>query len=466
MFPKQAVDGDSGAIMRGTRVEPAKFAFIVMFTLSVLLAFLMPPFQNPDETAHFLRAEQASAGSLIGHRFADTSGGFVDPGIKSAGDAFEGMPFDPKTKMTWARFDKALMAEWGGEPAETDFLNTAVYPPFLYAPAILAIWIGKGLGLKVVFTLYLSRLFQALATAALIRAALPLFGGRWPGFAVLLSLPMTAAMAGALSQDGPMIGLATLCGATMATAVENGDLDPRRLTVAAVAFSLISMARPPYLPLALLLPMTARRKGTGFLLFAAVAAATVGWTALMVRDVVAYPHFDWGTPDPKAQLEFMLANPFAVAKAYATTVTALGWGWLRQLVGILGWLDTKLPAFMYGIGPIVLLAGLPLRFERRRNGHPGRPMIGWGVAALVLAFIGAMFSSLYLAWCAVGAPRVWGVQGRYFLPVLLITMPFLPTFRPEAESVWSKRLHGLLFAWPVLAMAATVWAVAARYYAG
>src|SRR5258707_15757554 len=57
---------------------------------TVFLAINMPPFQNPDEPSHFLRAAQLADGGLVGTRFSTTgadglshltAGGLGEPGI-------------------------------------------------------------------------------------------------------------------------------------------------------------------------------------------------------------------------------------------------------------------------------------------------------------------------------------------------------------------------------------------------
>jgi hypothetical protein len=66
-------------------------------TATGLLATNMPPFQNPDELAHFLRAAQLADGVPIGTRYQQTqadgsqqitSGGKADPALLMAFEPF------------------------------------------------------------------------------------------------------------------------------------------------------------------------------------------------------------------------------------------------------------------------------------------------------------------------------------------------------------------------------------------
>ena len=57
----------------------------------------MPPFQNPDETAHFHRVDQIAHGGIIAVRFAAgvASGGMVDLGPDAVERILGGVAFHP-----------------------------------------------------------------------------------------------------------------------------------------------------------------------------------------------------------------------------------------------------------------------------------------------------------------------------------------------------------------------------------
>ena len=55
---------------------------VVALPLVIWFACWMPAFQNPDEWAHFSRADQISRGVFVGERFGTTaSGGWTDKAI-------------------------------------------------------------------------------------------------------------------------------------------------------------------------------------------------------------------------------------------------------------------------------------------------------------------------------------------------------------------------------------------------
>ena len=78
--------------------------FLVYGLVAVgLLAVIMPPYQNPDEVAHFMRAEAISEGGVIGARFPTIGGGgVIDFGIERSAAIFEPLKFHPERKVTRA----------------------------------------------------------------------------------------------------------------------------------------------------------------------------------------------------------------------------------------------------------------------------------------------------------------------------------------------------------------------------
>ncbi len=117
-----------------------------------------------------------------------------------------------------------------------------------------------------------------------------------------------------------------------------------------------------------------------------------------------------------------------------TDLRELGVNHLREMIGVFGWLNFPLPWFLV-LGFLLLLAlGVCLL-------EPGTLRLSWPMRALFFAtalagFVAAEFA-IYSMWNAVGAPRVQGFQGRYFLPLL----PFLLI---SLANDWLRRVPRML----------------------
>ena len=87
----------------------------------------------------------------------------------------------------------------------------------------------------------------------------------------------------------------------------------------------------------------------------------------------------------------------------------------RQLIGVLGWLDTGLRDWSYPILSVLLIASaiVPLPLDRSTR---------YRAAIICLLAVAAYFLAIYLifflTWTPADATEIWGVQGRYFLVAL------------------------------------------------
>ena len=176
-----------------------------------LLSCNIPPFQNADEVAHALRADQISHGRLIGRRIGrDASGGLVDKALLDAFWPFAPLISKPDAKTDAAMYAASAVLHWDGAEVEADFANTAVYPPIFYLPDVLAIWAGKGAGLSVLDTLYLARFCTALVSMVLTASGIAAAGVAAPWIFAVATLPMSLSLMADMAQDGVMIGCSAL----------------------------------------------------------------------------------------------------------------------------------------------------------------------------------------------------------------------------------------------------------------
>lgn len=460
------------AVVPPTNTVLAIVYFLLGLTVVANLAVEVPPFQNPDEPTHFLRAEQLSRFVPIGRRLGPrAAGGEADPGILRAFLPFGSIPFNGDHKVTRAMYADAATVGWGGGTVLTEFSNTAVYPPFLYAPSVVTIWAGKLFHIPVVQTLYLARAATGVTGVATGAAAVALAGAAAPWLFVLLSLPMSLAQMASPSQDGLMIPLAALVAALLFSGLGRaGPISSRRFLAVCLCLALIGMARPPNAALVLLLllpcgpPLRLRLAGA-----AAVVAAVAAWTGLAgVTAAVAFradvtpEHF----PDPAAQLAGVLADPAAFVAALGETLRLWSRELIGQVIGRLGWLDVPLPHWLHILAYAALAVGALLS-ARAGATLPRRLLVAVASGTAILAAVFGMFLIQYLMWTPVGAPSIEGVQGRYFLPPLMFAVGLAVIELPLAGNYGRLLRAGLTVAlvlFPIVAFAATLRAIVGRYY--
>jgi len=469
----------SAAVSRLPGVLAAAYAVLGLVAVLVL-ARLTPPFQNPDELSHVLRAEQVEQGGLLGRRFAGpvrpSAGGFLDGGALSVYAVFEPLVFQPGVRATAEMFERADTVRWGGKRWWQEFDNTAVYPPFLYLPAAAGLGAGLVGGMPVVRTLHLARLCGGGAAVAVGSAAVALAGGAAPVLFAVLSLPMVLSLMAAVSQDALLLPVAGLAAALLVRlrgapagdgpggVVADGGasrMDAAAFAAMCVCLALVGMARPVYLPAAAL-PLLARAVGRRARLAGAalVAGCVLAWAAAAAHWALVNGS-EGGLADPAAQVAWLWADPWRVWQVAVRTLSVHGYALAEGFVGRLGWLDLALPAWVRRVAWASLLVGaLASAAPVARRGRRGGGAAGRAVALAVgLASGAAVFAVQYLTWTPVALGLVMGVQGRYFLPVALLLGAALP-----GRAVLPRGVALVLPAMSAVVLGGVMWAVVGRYY--
>ncbi|MFM6933453.1 MAG: DUF2142 domain-containing protein [Novosphingobium sp.] len=419
----------------------------------LLFALVTPPFQTPDEQQHLFRAWQLSTFQLIGERQGEVSGGYLPPGVvdAAAAELNTRLPHEKKviTQTSWGeRFARATPIGADRPPVFANFLGSVSYSPVGYGPQVVAVWIGRALDLPVEWIVRLGRALNAGLTYVLLLCALrALPVGRLVLLAIAF-LPMTAACAGSFGQDGLVIGASAWLVALCLRAVLGGAWRREDIRPAVLLTLVVTLTKFVYLPLA----------GLALLLRAPGGRLRIGWPALSAMALAGLALILWLMPNgdlivrmkpqlpaPGAQLAYMMQHPAAFPAALAKTYDPGGLYLVVQSLFQFGWLN---------VGPVLLalipsLAGVVLVIFAGDPRAAGLKAIWrlWALAICIGIFL-TIALSMYLAATPLGARNVYGLQGRYLLPLLLpLLNALLPARRGGASLGMVKAAAGaMLFA--------------------
>lgn len=426
------------------------FVYLVFsITAIILVSLKFPLFQHADENAHFLRAEQISAGGFLGvKRENNASGGYVD--MAAVQITNELRKLKRRECVDLSAIDRSTRINWSGQHVYAEYANTSIYPPIGYMPVTLGILTGKLLGLSVAKTAYLARLANGIFAVAISFIALKLCTrGRFLMFSVLL-LPMTLSLFASLSQDAILIATGALFAALLSRILTTGpDLETRCSVTALLVLCLLVLgsAKLPYGALLLILLLPGVVPGShdsprgwlrSLLLASMVGLTLVAWTIFTVK----YLSVPLGqASDIKAQLQHLAWNPDALLHIPQRTLEKFGIYYIKGFIGLLGgWLDAAFPdAFYWAAGVALFLACLLDKSQCAR--------LAWAQQFIVFFSIlvasAGIFVTLYLSYTWVGARYVDGVQGRYFLPLA----PLLGLLGPSGDALTN---HHRILGWYVL----------------
>ena len=461
------------------RLLAAIFSLYGMMAV-LFLSIEMPPFQNFDEESHFLRAEQVSRLELTGHRFGTSlSGGYVDPGPTEVVAAFPPLREFVLPEATPAMFEQAAKVQWGDPQVRLSFSNTAIYAPFLYLPAVTGIWLGKGLHLGVMHTLWISRMLSGFACVAVGVAAIMLADNAAPLLFTLLLLPMSLIQMTAVSQDGAIIALSALAAAIFVHGLKTRHRPFRfAYAVLCISLALLAVAKQPYLMLAVfaVLPTWESRRiraiGLVFIVAAVLAWTITAASTAMIKGHPAESQMNFVVAqttslpgsDPSQQVGYLWHHPAGVvpvAKDALRHVPHL----ISSFIGEVRWGSVLFPkAYKTVAYPTLLMAVLAsCRFRDDRPELNGRSLsiMLLGLAATIVAIQAA----LYISFCPVGSRELLGVQGRYFLPVAMLGAA-VPSYFALSQRLdrLRPRLLEALIVFPAISLPVLFVTVLRRFY--
>jgi uncharacterized membrane protein len=447
-------------------MRPERFFVVAGLAFGLILIFATPPFQVPDEPAHFYRAYAVSEGNLSAQRGADGLGAELPASLEELGAGFKAaLAFQPDRRIAPETIRKALRVPLEPDRRRfTDFRTSAQFTPVSYLPQALGIAVARALGAPALGLLYAARVANLLAATALIALGLR----RLPAYPWLLTMlaltPMAAFLRSSASADAPTTALAFLL-AGMAARLAWGEGEPARWTdvaLLAAVCAALCLTKPVYVTLAflvLLIPAARLPQGrrAPVLLVVGFATAVSFLLAMRTAGTVDLPIRLDVRVDKDRQIAGALADPLRVVGILAENYLHMGRRYVAQIVGQLGWLDANLPKTLLW-GYAALLGGLAV-FDTRRTVEVSLRQRGL-LALVTLATLGLVSASQYAYWTPYGADYVEGIQGRYFIPLAPAVAWMLHSRRDQA-----KRLDPIM---PWLGLltfcAATLWTVIRRYY--
>lgn len=433
----------------------------------MLLVFITPPFQVPDEAQHFFRAYQISQGKLVAEVRGQTAGGTLPSSLQKLSQHFLGSrelhtdrPVNPTPLSdTLAQNARAL------DPDRTEyviFTGAAAYGPLAYVPQALAIKLATLGDVSVLTTFYLSRIVNGMCAMAVLACAVWLMplGRELVAFAALL--PMSVYLYASASPDAMIISSAFLYTALILNRMATDTWSYRDTGLAIASAATFCMIKPVYAPLLLLgfvqLIYTKRRLFTlmtqAAILFA-TCLITLLWGMYAASAIIPVPE----GVSIAGQIGHVLQSPFQYG---LTLARSLLWNefYYKQLIGTLGWLSIELPVMAYLLPAVAV--GLAVGNEKRAMSRQHAIFIATGVSIFAACAV-LIFTALYVSWTPVGNVAVSGVQGRYFLPILplgLVAMLFACGHRIW----WSKPVIQIgMLGLVVLEAAMTLYTVFTKY---
>jgi uncharacterized membrane protein len=442
-------------------LEPRRFFLVAALLGGLVFVFVTPPFQVPDEPAHFYRAYDVSEGQFLMAGENGKKGRPLPASLRTLVRILvDDVPFHPEKKIqpgTWKRAREVQL-----QPEEVERISppsSLQYSAVPYLPQAAGIAVGRWIGASPLALVYCARTANLFAAVGLIYFAIcQLPGYRW--LAVLLALtPMAMFLRSSVSADAGITAIAYLLTATIAKIAfgatpMHGRWDFGLLVVLSVS---LCLTKPVYFPLVLaafvIPPSRIPIQRPGFVLLA-VLVFSIG--AVTMTLAISQPSVDGISARIDSLADEILTTPFDLFGRIVVDYVLHAPRYGAEFIGRLGWLDTPLPLVLLGFYLAFLIGCTVIDSGSRAEVTPWQRLV---LATVIAASLMAISTAMYFI-----NGRMAGIQGRYFHPIALAAAWIFHTRRRSRFKDEGWVLPAGVALLTVVSFAVTALTICHRYY--
>jgi uncharacterized membrane protein len=400
------------------------------------MILLIPPGAGYDEEDHLVRVWELSALSFVP--------GQMPPQELKYPTVFRDFAYRQQGSMGiidsdfWQSYTRAAMYERGFVRREID--TKSVYSPVLLLPQGLAMRLfGRVAGLPALPAFYATRFAGLLSYLLLTWLAIrEIPFGKWI-LLVLAASPMALFQAATVTPDAISNGIGFLFIAGCLRLAQAEKINGREAGNLILLIFLLFLAKLNLLPLIflpfLLIPPSRfpSRRLYIFLLAVTVVFFLVevaGWNWIASRN---FDSLLLDEANPQAQLLYIIGSPFAFLQTVLRDLLTSGWAYFQGWINGYGYYYWTPPKIVTVPFLLSLIAAVVMDSTAGQVNKKPRLVF---LLVFALGYV-ATIASLYISYTPVGSDQVFGVQGRYFLPLVLPVLLALASFS------WKKKTRVL-----------------------
>lgn len=410
-----------------------KIFLILSLVIGVVYVFVLPIGRAPDEASHFFRIYELSTGHFVSDTSENGIIGTTEPSNIQIVNNFK------ENNVTYTEIINNLNLH----PEEKDlaFIPTSAYSYnlFSYLPHTIGMFIGNSLGLPLLVTAYLAKLFNLVTCVLILYLCIKFIPFLKKIIFFLGFLPTTMQAMASLSPDGLAIASSVALISFVLYSIYSckKNFSKKQIGLLFIICLFLSMSKIAYAPVCLLLfAIPKERFGSnkrkiitiiamGCIIFAALLA----WLFIAPSIQSAY--------DSTAQISTIISNPpkymAIVFHSISTNLTLYVSGFFGKY---LEWFNVVLSP-LYVMATFVIFI-LLCNKEQQTNTITKTAKLLSILIFIIVTMI--TFTTMFIQWTKTGETIIDGVQGRYFLPIiLLIPIGFLST-QKHPKKIFTKTL--------------------------
>ena len=408
------------------KIKLEKLFLLTAIPLGLLYLVFVPIGRAPDEIAHYARAYSISTGDLITKK--DNKGGAIDElplmifrgAITTPGDNYKNV------------YNNSI--DNTKDTITTAFNTSAVYNFIVYTPQVMGILIGRIFNLPIITIGYLARLANLICFITLVYFSIKLIPFFKKYIYFLSLLPIVLQQSASISSDGLTLGIILFFVSYVLFLKYNDQekINKNQFIILTISALVLSLCKIVYLPLCLLPYIIPQdkflNKKDKYIKITLLIIFSTLCNLIWLKVASGYLLETNSGVNPGKQVEYVLFHPFSYIKtllitAKETTLLLIYQGMGRFLESLEVDQGTIYPLMSFIILFLIsYFENLKSKMFENKN----------KIITFIILFgtIILICTSLYVQWTPLKHFMVNGLQGRYFLP-LMVLVPLLFTRKKD-----------------------------------
>ena len=432
------------------RIKRLKVEQIFLFMgilFGVLYMVVLPPFTTPDEAVHVDTSYYYSS-KILGQQAVDENGYVLyrsDDALYNHDDQHI-----PTVQSYAILYHNLFKMDHSDETV--NFLRAPLsVSAIAYVPQIIGVTLARLFHLGNIQMLLWGRMFAMAFYLLCLYWAIKIAPIGKELLMVVALMPTTLQMAVSFSYDSTVLALCFLyTGVLLYLTLEAKRVTWHHIVLLALLFAWAAPAKLVYICLAFtLLIIPTEKFANKYFKYISIAGIILAGAVVILltrfQTVVAIGASDGGmlAEQTTYSLSYLLHNPSKILAIFYGTIIGQGTYYLETMIGqYLGWLEIILPGYIvYGFYTLIILSAIR-KVSEKHVLSAGQRLWIFLVIAGVSVLVGA---ALLFDWTPIESNYVYGVQGRYFLPMLPLLMILCKNYQIEMKESMTRYIAVALY---------------------
>lgn len=408
--------------------HPEIFFPIFILIVGLALILITPTGANYDEETYVARIFEMSLGHVMPNSFLGEGKNY--PSVFISDSYRQDVNLWPVDAPTWIDQVKDRI-NWDNRDSDSlsNYKTRAVYFPTLFIiQAFIMRIMGLLLDLPIVFIYYVIRFSYLISYCLLVFLALNIIPfGKWV-LGVIAVAPMSLILASSVSPDPIIFGVCFLFVAWILYLIKKSEahISRKQFIITCLLILAVCTLKPNYIFLLFLLfalPSKSFLNKKEIVVFSLVSligvAVSLGWSYIGSQVTINQLNM---ASDSMPQFWSLFQTPQVFLKSTALTISRNILPFLRETIGVSGYGYWRLPTLVYFMYPVAII--LAFFIEHNQNLMTRKQKVIFWLTGFINILV--VFVLMFVANTPTNSPTIIGIQGRYFIPfILLLLLPFV-----------------------------------------